>query len=159
MKIPVYILFLIALVFHFFTPYLLNAQEKSVSAAVTEEPRRELSYIGLKLAELIERLGPPRAVSAARGNELWQDDVVFQYNEGDFFIYKDRVWQVKFLSAYGISLGDPRQAALLVLGEAAEDRGDHLVLPLQGKDWPLVIRVNLNGAGRVAAIFIYRPDF
>ncbi|MDR0502174.1 MAG: hypothetical protein LBH16_02515 [Treponema sp.] len=146
---------------------MLPAQEQSasaaanavVSAAVTEEPRREFSYIGLKLPELIERLGAPKSVSAARGNELWQDDVVFQYNEGDFFIFKDRVWQVKFTSAYGISPGDPKQAVLLVLGESAEDKGDHLILPVQSKDWPLMIRVNLNSAGRAASIFIYRPDF
>lgn len=119
----------------------------------------QLALVGLRLAEIIERYGPPKAVFAARGNELWQDDVVFQYNEGDFYIFRDRVWQVRLSSARGISAGDPKQAALLVLGENAQDRGDHLLLPLSGGDWPMAIRVNVSGAGLVTSIFIYRSDY
>jgi hypothetical protein len=117
------------------------------------------SFVGIKVAELIERFGPPIAVFAARGNEIWQDDVVFQYTGGDFYIFKDRVWQVKLASAFGINSGDPKQAALLVLGAKAQDRGDYLLMTVSGKDRPLMFRVNINNAGRVAAIFIYRPDF
>jgi len=129
----------------------LWAQEQSAIAAE--------SFVGMKLSELVERFGTPKAVFAARGNELWQDDVVFQYNEGDFYLYKDRVWQVKLASVRGISVGDPQAAALLVLGDAAQDRGDHLLLPLASKDWPLILRVNVNSAGKVSAIYIYRPDY
>ena len=120
------------------------------------------SLVGMKLADLIERFGAPTAVLAARGNELWQDDVVFRYAEGDFYIHRDRVWQVKLASVRGISLGDPRAAAALVMGSTAEDRGDHLLLPVTDADlspWPLMLRVNFNSAGVVASIFIYRPDF
>jgi len=131
----------------------LLPQEQAVNTS------RQLSFVGMKLAELVERFGTPDAVFAARGNEIWQDDVVFQYAEGDFYIFKDRVWQVKLAAHRGISIGDPRAAAVLVLGNTAEDRGDHLLLPLSGKDWPLMCRVNFNGAGLVSAIFIYRPDF
>jgi hypothetical protein len=119
----------------------------------------QLSIVGLRLAEVIERFGAPKAVFAARGNELWQDDVVFQYDAGDFYIFRDRVWQVRLASARGISVGDPKQAALLVLGDRTEDRGDHLLLPVLTGGWPLMFRVNLNNAGVVSAIFIYRPDF
>jgi len=117
------------------------------------------SLVGMKLAELIDRFGAPAAVYAARGNEVWQDDVVFRYENADFYIAKDRVWQVKLSTALGINSGDPKQAALLVLGAKAQDKGDHLLMPVSGKDWPLVFRVNVNSAGRVAAIYIYRPDF
>jgi hypothetical protein len=117
------------------------------------------SLVGMKLAELVERFGAPAAVYAARGNEVWQDDVVFRYDSADFYIAKDRVWQVKLTAALGINYGDPKQAALLVLGAKAQDLGDHLLMPVSGKDWPLVFRVNVNSAGRVAAIYIYRPDF
>ncbi|MDR0301066.1 MAG: hypothetical protein LBI04_02000 [Treponema sp.] len=119
----------------------------------------QFSLVGMKIAELIERFGPPTAVFAARGGETWQDDVVFQYKGGDFYIFKDRVWQVKLSTALGINSGDQKQAALLVLGARAQDNGDHLLMPADGKDWPLMFRVNINSAGRVAAIFIYRPDF
>jgi len=136
-----------------FVIFPLWPQEQAVN---TDE---QLSLVGMKVTELIERFGPPKTVFAARGYEIWQDDVVFQYAEGDFYIFKDRVWQIKLASARGISLGDSKPVALLVMGNTAEDRGDHLLLPLSGKDWPLMFRVNLNNAGLVTAIFIYRPDF
>jgi hypothetical protein len=137
----------------FFFALPLWSQEQ---VGVTADP---FSLVGMKIADIVERFGPPMAVFAVRGNEVWQDDVVFQYTGGDFYIVKDRVWQVKFASALGINSGDPKQAALLVLGAKAQDRGDHLLMPVSGKDWPLMFRVNINNAGRVAAIFIYRPDF
>jgi len=118
-----------------------------------------LSFIGMRLAELIERFGPPGMVLAARGNEIWQDDVVFQYAEGDFYIYRDRVWQVKLASVCGVSNGDRKAVVLLVLGNAAEDRGDYMIWPVAGKDWPLTLRVNFNNTGHVSAIYLYRPDF
>ena len=117
------------------------------------------SFVGLTPAELIGRLGPPGTVLAARGNEVWQDDVVFRYAEGDFYIYRDRVWQVRLASLRGLSNGDPKQAALLVLGNAVLDRGDHVLLPVTGGSWPLMLRVNFNETGFVSAIYIYRPDF
>ena len=117
------------------------------------------SFVGMSLAELIGRFGPPRAVYAARGDESWQDDVVFEYAQGDFYIYRDRVWQVGLASAYGIVLGDPKPAALLVLGDRAEDRGNYMLLPLPGGGWPLMLRINFSSAGLASAIFVYRPDF
>ena len=118
-----------------------------------------LFFVGMKLEELIGRYGPPRAVYAARGSESWQDDVVFEYDQGDFYIYRDRVWQVGLASAYGIALGDPKPAALLVLGGRAEDRGNYLLFPLPDGGWPLMLRIDFSGTGLVSAIFVYRPDF
>ena len=118
-----------------------------------------LSFVGMKLNELLERFGAPQAVYAARGIEIWQDDVVFQYTNGDFYIFGGRVWQIRLPSAYGISVGDPKAAALLVLGNMAEDRGDHLIIPLDGKDWPLMMKINFSNASMVTAIYIYRPDY
>lgn len=142
-----------------FLPFLLvfTSPLWAQSQAVNSDER--LALVGIRLTELIERFGTPSAVLTARGNELWQDDVVFQYAHGDFYIYRDRVWQVRLASACGISNGDRKAVASLVLGEGAEDRGDHLLLPVNGKDWPLMLRVNLNSTGQVSAIYIYRPDF
>jgi len=122
----------------------------------------QLSFVGMMLADLIGQFGSPRSVIAERGIEIWQDDVVFQYNGADFYIYRDRVWQVKIASTHGISNGDRKAAVLLVFGDLAEDMGDHLLIPISGRDWPLMMRVNFNNAddtGIVTAIFIYRPDF
>jgi len=118
-----------------------------------------ISFVGMTPADLIGRFGPPGLVFAARGNELWQDDVVFRYDEGDFYIYRDRVWLVKIASVRGLSNGDPKPVALLVLGDSVQDRGDHLLLPVDGGNWPLMLRVNFNETGLVSAIYIYRPDF
>ena len=122
-------------------------------------PGDPLPLLGARLGDLIGRLGPPEAAYAVRGNEQWQDDVVLVYSEGDFYIAKDRVWQIALKSAYGLALGDPKPAALLALGEEARDQGDHALLPLPGGGWPRTLRVNFNGAGMVSAIFVYRSDF
>ena len=119
----------------------------------------KLSYVGMTLADLFDSFGVPKTVLAARGNEYWQDDVVFQYNEGDFFIHRDRVWQVMLPSAYGISNRDRKAVVLLTLGNTAQDRGDHVLFPISGKDWPLMLRVNISNSGQVSAIYIYRPDY
>jgi hypothetical protein len=116
-------------------------------------------WIGMELPALLARFGAPRSVYAVRGREEWQDDVVFVYDHGDFYIYKDRVWQVGLKSVYGIGAGDSREAALLVLGEKTEDRGRYLLRPLPGGSWPLALRANLDEAGKVSIIFIYRSDF
>ena len=123
------------------------------------EAVKESAYIGMKLDELIARYGPPRSVYAGRGQELWQDDVVFVYDQGDFYIFRDRVWQAGLKSAYGVSVGDFKPAVALILGDKAADQGDYILFPLPPAGWPLMLRVNFNAAGRVAAIYIYRPDF
>ncbi|MDR2134307.1 MAG: hypothetical protein LBP27_04300 [Treponema sp.] len=122
-------------------------------------PEDPASLVGLTLEDLLNRFGTPRAVYAVRGVEEWQDDVVFVYDGGDFYICKDRVWQVGFKSVRGIKPGDSKPAALLVLGEEAEDRGDHILLSLPDGNWPLTLRVSLNETGFVSALYIYRPDF
>jgi hypothetical protein len=117
-----------------------------------------ISNIGLSLEDLFLRFGVPKTVYTARGEENWQDDVVFVYSEWDFYIYRDRVWQVGFKSGYGIKIGDVKAAALLVLADKAQDRGDYLLYPLTGGSWPLSLRVNFN-AGKISGIFVYRTDF
>jgi hypothetical protein len=137
----------------FMTASLLWSQ--SVSGARQEEP---LSFVGMKLDELINRFGSPQTVHAARGNEHWQDDVVFTYTDYDFYIYRDRVWQVAVKSIYNIKIGDASAVVLLVLGDAAQDMGDYILYALPSGSWPLSLRVNCN-AGRVTALFVYRTDY
>jgi hypothetical protein len=152
--------FLLSLPLIFGTP-VLRAQspagvELPPAALLQTDPA---SLIGLSLEDLLSRFGVPQAVYAVRGNEEWQDDVVFVYHGADFYVYKDRVWQIKLAAAYGISSGDPRPAAALTLGEAAEDFADHIICSLPSRGWPLALRVNLDGSGFVSAVYVYRPDF
>jgi hypothetical protein len=127
-----------------------NAQTDTESVSV---------YIGMKLDELHERFGPPLSVYSSRGEYLWQDDVVFVYPIGDFYIFKDRVWQLGLKKAYGVSIGDPKPAVMLALGEDFVDHPDCIIMSLPPTGWPLMLRVNFNSSGRAAAIFIYRPDY
>jgi len=140
----------------FFLTLTLNAQNLPIYAGLTNED--QLSFVGMMMADLLEKYGPPRSVVADRGNEVWQDDVVFQYNGADFYIYRDRIWQVRLSSTHGVSDGD-RKAVVLLSLNGAEDKGDHALFAINGKNWPLVMRINFNGAGQVAAIYIYRPDY
>ena len=140
-----------------FITFSLRAQEQPVNTGASAD--EQISLVGLRLAELIARFGPPKSVFSARGNEIWQDDVVFRYDREDFYIFGDRVWQVKFKSVRGVSVGDPKQAALLVFGDKAQNMGDYLLVPVTGKDWSLMIRVNFDKADSVSAIYVYRQDF
>jgi hypothetical protein len=117
------------------------------------------SLIGLSLENMLSRFGTPQGVYAIRGNEEWQDDVVFVYESGDFYVFKDRVWQIGLKAAYGIRLGDPRRAVSLALGEGARESEDHILFPLPAKGWPLALRVNFDPSGLASALFVYRPGF
>ena len=142
---------------------LLQAQGGSDGAgsmSITGDKDNPVSFIGMKLEELIGRFGVPLLVYPARGREEWQDDVVFVYEQGNFYIYRDRIWQVGLKEAGGVKLGDPRAVVLLVLGSpGGETRGDSVFYPLNDGAWPLVLRIDFDSDGRVKAIFIYRSDF
>jgi hypothetical protein len=114
--------------------------------------------IGFTLTDLIGRFGTPRSVYPVRGLQEWQDDVVFVYDEVDFYIIKDRVWQVGLKSAYFIGSGDSRAAVILSFGEPLSSGDDYAVFPLKGNNWPLALRCNFDAVGKVKAIFIYRLD-
>ena len=116
------------------------------------------SWIGLTITELIERFGIPKSVYPARGAEEWQDDVVFVYNEGNFYILIDRVWQVEIKEAYRIRTGDPRPAVDLSFGEPLSSGTGYVVFALEGKNRPISLCFNFDAGGRVAKIFIFRSD-
>ena len=141
------------------------AQNQPIYAGLSNDD--QLSFVGMMMADMLERFGTPRSVVPERGREVWQDDVVFQYNGVDFYVYRDRVWQIKIASTHGISNGDRKPAALLALGSipngsAVEDKGDHAIITISGRIWSLIMRVNFSNTsntGQVTAIYIYRPDF
>ncbi|MDR2485584.1 MAG: hypothetical protein LBD55_09335 [Treponema sp.] len=117
------------------------------------------SLIGLTLDGLFSRFGFPQSVHAVRGVETWQDDVVFVYEDQDFYVYKNRVWQIEVKAAYGIKLGDPVGMASQILGSGITYFTDYLLYPLPGRGWPLMLRINFDRLQSVSAIFIYRSDF
>ena len=117
-----------------------------------------VSFVGLSLDELLSRFGTPRAVYASRGLEEWQDDVVFVYEQFNFYVHRDRVWQVRLRTIRGINIGDPRGVLSLILGAQLSTRGNSMFYPLNDRPWPLMLRFDFDSAGIVEAIFIYRTD-
>ena len=118
-----------------------------------------IGIVGITVDELIRRFGAPRSVYAVRGLEEWQDDVVFVYEHGDFYIFKDRVWQAGVKELRSIKAGDTRGAVSMALGSAAEIRGNSMFYPVSDYPWPLMLRYDFDSSGRVRVIFITRTDF
>ena len=123
----------------------------------------EASYVGMTLEELINRFGVPRSVHSVRGLEEWQDDVVFVYNTADFYIYRNRVWQVGLTSYMGISTGDLGQLVPLIMDTVPgfsklESPPNFTAYYMYERSWPMILRFDFNEAGRVRGIFIFRSD-
>jgi hypothetical protein len=124
----------------------------------------ENDLLGMSLNDVFSIYGTPDKVFAVRGNETWQDDVVFVYAEQktDIYIYKDRVWQAGLSSALGVKVGDKKAALLLaVSGEPSltvSDVGDFVLLQDKKSVYPRYFRFNFNASGAISAIFVYRAD-
>ncbi|MDR3334219.1 MAG: hypothetical protein LBT13_04960 [Treponema sp.] len=164
--VPLHVLYGLVLLLWGTIPLWSQQQNGDTSPQVQADPagdRDPSSMIGLTLEALYSRFGIPRSVYAVRGIEVWQDDVVLVYDQGDFYVYKDRVWQIGVKDAYGITLGEKRTVVSSMLGEGMRNFEDHILFPLPNRGWPLMLRINFedvsNSEARVSAIFIYRPDF
>jgi hypothetical protein len=129
-----------------------------ISGFAQTESEDPAQLVGLTLSELISRYGVPKQVYAVRGVAAWQDDVVFVYDSGEFFIFGNRIWQLKLRSAYTIKEGDTKAAVNRVLGESRDYEG-YTLYQLPARTWPMVVRVNWDSSGKVAGIYIYRSDF
>jgi len=129
-----------------------------VSVYAQTESEDPAQIVGLTLTELINRFGVPKQVYAVRGTAAWQDDVVFVYDAGEFFIYGNRVWQLKLKSAYNVKQGDTKTTVTRTLGESRDYEG-YTLYQLPAKAWPMMLRINWDTSGKAAEIYIYRSDF
>ena len=130
----------------------------SFGQAEASLPNDPSLLVGITLSELTNRYGIPKQVYAVRGVAAWQDDVVFVYDVGEFFIFGNRVWQLKARSAYNVKDGDSRTAVTRTLGEGRDFEG-YTLYQLPSKAWPMILRINWDTSGRVSGIYIYRSDF
>ncbi|MDR1353151.1 MAG: hypothetical protein LBK05_07705, partial [Treponema sp.] len=106
----------------------------------------------------IAMFGVPQSVYVTRGPNTWQDDVVFAYGDWEFYIYKDRVWQISLKAAYGIKIGERREVIPLVLGNGVQTYNGFSLYTYSNRSWPITLRFNIDQYGLVTAIFIYRAD-
>ena len=126
------------------------------------EAVNEASFIGMTLDDLVNRFGIPNSVYPVRGLEDWQDDVVFVYDEGDFYLYGNRVWQIGIRSYLGVSRGDSGQQAMEVLDQQISYKlnspENSIAYFLHEWGSPMILRVDMDEEGRVRGIFIFRSD-
>jgi hypothetical protein len=145
--------FFFLLLMFFAAVFFLHAQEHN-SAAVDPS-----SYVGFTLEKLFEELGMPTSVHAVRGNEFWQDDVVFVYPSIEIYIFKDRVWQVCPVSVYNMNMGDSVDQIKMTMGEPLIAAEQYFLYRLPSQAWPMMFRINLDQEKKAASFFMYRADF
>ncbi len=128
-------------------------------------PDDSSALLGMDLAGAFERCGVPASVAAVRGDELWQDDVVFSYPAGfSLYWFGSRLWQIHFEKAYGGSvyglfIGDSSDKLLSIMGTPYFQNDSGLVYRLPFKSYPVRLRVILNKDGRISDFYLYRADF
>lgn len=128
-------------------------------------PDDPATLLGLSPAQVLARFGAPARVFAVRGEEAWQDDVVFDYGGGfSLFLFMDHVWQVRLAEPFsrpvlGFSIGATPERVVAALGSpvATTTNGYEWVLP--GAAWPERLRGIVDASGSIRELYIYRADF
>jgi hypothetical protein len=139
----------------------------SPSPPPAEAPGLDLpALVGLTLAQASRLYGSPEQVFCARGQESWQDDVVFYY-PGHLYLfwYQDRVWQARvdehheggFLASRALAMGERREEVLAALGPPMRELGDALVYHLEDRGYPVRLRLYFR-EGLLADAYCYRGD-
>ena len=123
------------------------------------------AFIGTGVSDFIESWGFPDSVYPLRGDEPWQDDVVFYYSRGiSFYLFKERVWQVRIdehspFSWRGIGPGSRSSEIAGALGKAPiHSESDWEVYFLAEMPFPLRLRVFYED-GQAVDFYLYRGDF
>ena len=122
------------------------------------------TLLGLDLETALRRFGTPAEVFTVRGEEEWQDDVVFYYpNHLYLFWFQNRVWQVRVDQNYEkpifeLQMGDTREGVLAVLGKPLAEVDGSLIYHREDFDYPLRLRFFFEQDQLVDA-YVYRGDF
>jgi hypothetical protein len=163
MKVLSRMKFLVLIIMTFiFVESFLYAEESDTSLESEIDPASQTApdtYVGYTLEMLNRELGMPTSVHAVRGNEAWQDDVVFVYPTIEVYLFKDRVWQICPVSVYNMNIGDSIDQLKTIMGEALVETEQYLLYRLPSEAWPMMLRINLNDEGMTASFYIYRSDF
>jgi hypothetical protein len=120
--------------------------------------------LGTSLEEAFQRFGAPLRVGAARGENPWQDDVIFEYSGGlSLFWYGSRVWQLRFGPGFhtqfsDAGMGSSREEITAVLGKPFHTQDDWILYHFAGQGYPVRLRLFFGEKG-LEDIYIYRGDF
>jgi hypothetical protein len=119
--------------------------------------------IGLDVEEAYTRLGPPREVFPLRGQEPWQDDVVFLYpGHLHLFWYDGHVWQARLDGGFsgevfGLRMGATRVRVREVMGPPWREQEDALVYHLEDRGFPVRLAFYFEGE-LLSDVYCYRGD-
>lgn len=143
------------------TPSSTASASQAASAYLPDD---SASFLGLGLSSALERCGTPASVGVVRGEEAWQDDVVFSYSAGySLFWVGDRLWQIRFGkgyagSVYGLFIGDKPEKVYSILGTPYYQGDGALVYRLPYRSYPVRLRLVVT-EGAVSDFYLYRADF
>lgn len=122
------------------------------------------SDIGLMLPAAWEKYGTPLRVFPVRGEESWQDDVVFFYPDFRYlYWYQDRVWQIRYDRRFtgslnGAKIGMSREELQELFGAAHYEGLSSLFYDLVDRGYPMRVRFFFQD-DKLYDIYIYRSDF
>lgn len=161
---------LLFLLLCFYFPFSLVAEEgreepeKWENTGVLTETAETAAYLGYSLEEAYREFGPPAEVFVHRGEEDWQDNVVFYY-PGHLYLfwYENRVWQVRLDGRYenefmGMRMGIGRNEVTGLLGEPFFSDGESFIYVLPDRGVPVRIRLFFDD-NKLADMYVYRSDF
>lgn len=142
--------------------FAFSQTKDSYSQKLPDEPA---TLLGLNPEQAINRFGAPAKVYAVRGAEAWQDDVVFEYNEGfSLFLYMEHVWQIRITESYqypvyGFLPGSTVDRISASIGSPSRDLGDFYEWILPGEAWPVRMRAIKGNKDLIRELYVYRADF
>jgi hypothetical protein len=120
--------------------------------------------LGMTLETAVAEFGAPGQVFPVRGQEAWEDDVVFYYADHSYlFWFRDRVWQVRVDrrfsgSILGLKMGESREKVQSVLGIPFHADNDSEIFILPDRGFPVRARLFFT-ADELSDIYVYRGDF
>ncbi|HEB09929.1 MAG TPA: hypothetical protein ENI06_01800 [Spirochaetales bacterium] len=120
--------------------------------------------VGMELEKAYKDFGTPVEVFPVRGEEEWQDDVVFYYDSHFYlFWFENRVWQVRVDNRYPgeflkLKMGNSEAEVIAGLGVPFKREGNSLFYNLQDRAYPLRLRLSFDNGFLVDA-YCYRSDF
>ena len=113
--------------------------------------------LGASLETVFEILGPPAELYPVRGEEAWQDDVVFYYAAHVYlFWFESRVWQIRYDHRYegavlGVTMGASREAVRGILGAPFWSEGDSAIYLLPDRGYPVRARLDFSNGVSIPA--------
>ena len=123
-----------------------------------------VNRIGYRLQQAIEEWGPPMELGVNRGNESWQDSVIFYYADHSYlYWWNNRLWQIRFDGRYkgevlGVEMGLSREEVTKRLGVPFNATTNDAIYQLPDRGFPIRLRLIFNNE-HLSDLYLYRSDF